>query len=891
MPGFWRKCRITFRWLRIAAWLLVLAVLGAFLWFNRVGLPDFLKTPLVAALREQGVELQFSRMRLSLVRGLVADNVRAGQPGTDNGPVFSARLVELELDYSALWRRRLELDGLLLRDGVFTLPLSPTNALTLTNLQTELRFGANDTWSFDRLDTDFAGTQIGISGEVRHAREALNWKLFGSGTEHRTNRGPAAASLKDFSEALQKIHFEGTPQLHLKFSGDARDVHSVTVQMDAAASGVRTPWFTATNFQIVTMLTAPADAPTNCDTVWGFWTNLQPFRLSWSLDLGGLRVEKDSLRAIHCAGLWSAPMLAVSNFSARLGDGDIDAGLTLAVPTRRLEFKAGSSIDPKVIGAWLDKDIQAQLANVVWSNPPTVRVDGSLRLPPWTNFAAEYKSTPAVHAEIACTNVIVHGLKLDRIAARFRYDDLMWEVSDLLVAQGRTELHLNGQESDATKNFHFVVGGAFDANIIRPLLTNSNAVNGFNLVTLHEPLKFSLDVAGNLRRLETLTATGHVALANFAVRGQTIEQLGADVTYSNWTVVFWHPKGARAGGTQTFVAEKLTLDLAGERLFFDQALARVEPMAVGRAIGPKTAEAMAPYQFPDVPTAHVNGCVPLKMVDDDLVLDDADLRFDLVGTTPFRWRKFETPAMNGTIHWWKNLIIVTNTTGDCYGGTAQGWGVFDVKTPGDGTDFSFFVTGTNVDLHRMGQELWSPTNRLEGALAGTIFVTRANSDNWHTWNGGGNAHLRDGLLWDVPMFAFMSPVLNAVVPGLGNSRATEAKSDFILTNGVITTESLVIEAQSMRMNYTGTVDLEQKVNARVTARLLRNMPVVGSLISAALWPVSKIFECRVTGTLGDPVVKPIYIPKILLVPLHPIRSIEELFSSPATSTNAPPPAK
>ena len=76
------------------------------------------------------------------------------------------------------------------------------------------------------------------------------------------------------------------------------------------------------------------------------------------------------------------------------------------------------------------------------------------------------------------------------------------------------------------------------------------------------------------------------------------------------------------------------------------------------------------------------------------------------------------------------------------------------------------------------------------------------------------------------------------------------------------------------------------VDARVTAQLLRNTPVLGSVMSVVLWPVSKIFECQVTGKLSDPVVKPVYMPaKLLLVPLHPIRTLEELFSSPAT--NAP----
>ena len=61
--------------------LTVFALVCAVVWFNRVGLPDFLKRPLVQTLREHGVELEFSRLRLRISRGLVADNVRIGAGG------------------------------------------------------------------------------------------------------------------------------------------------------------------------------------------------------------------------------------------------------------------------------------------------------------------------------------------------------------------------------------------------------------------------------------------------------------------------------------------------------------------------------------------------------------------------------------------------------------------------------------------------------------------------------------------------------------------------------------------------------------------------------------------------------------------------------------------
>ena len=139
MPGFWRKCRIALRCVRFAVWGIVLLALCAFAWLNLVGLPGFLKTRLVAALHERGADLEFSRMRVRLIHGLVCDNVRVGVAENADSPVLAAREVQLRLDLPALLHRRAQINGLVLRDGWFTLPLSPTNALALTNLQAELR--------------------------------------------------------------------------------------------------------------------------------------------------------------------------------------------------------------------------------------------------------------------------------------------------------------------------------------------------------------------------------------------------------------------------------------------------------------------------------------------------------------------------------------------------------------------------------------------------------------------------------------------------------------------------------------------------------------------------------------------------------------------------------
>jgi hypothetical protein len=274
----------------------------------------------------------------------------------------------------------------------------------------------------------------------------------------------------------------------------------------------------------------------------------------------------------------------------------------------------------------------------------------------------------------------------------------------------------------------------------------------------------------------------------------------------------------------------------------------------------------------------VHGSTPIINILNAHDAELADLTFEFEQGVPFRWAKIQTTNLTGTIRWLKQSLILTNMAAPLYEGRGTGFGAIDFRPVGHDCDFDFSFTLANVNLHLLANDLSTNKNNLEGLLSGKVTVTNASSADWHSWNGRGYALLRDGRLWDVPIFALLSPVLNAVTPGLGNSRAKEAAAQFLITNGVITTDSLLIRADSMRLQYVGTVDLQQKVDARVTAQLLRNTPVLGTLVSTVLWPVSKIFECRVTGQLSEPVVTPLYIPKILLVPLHPIRTLEELFT-------------
>src|SRR4051812_32353176 len=117
---FGRFVRILLRRFRFCVLLLILALLGALLYFNQVGLPGFAKTLLQERLRARGVDLQFSRLRWRWNHGLVAENVSIGKTNELASPKFSARQAQVRLDHGTLTDIHVHISGLVLQQGQLT---------------------------------------------------------------------------------------------------------------------------------------------------------------------------------------------------------------------------------------------------------------------------------------------------------------------------------------------------------------------------------------------------------------------------------------------------------------------------------------------------------------------------------------------------------------------------------------------------------------------------------------------------------------------------------------------------------------------------------------------------------------------------------------------------
>ena len=1003
-PGRWqRRCRKCVRAGAVALVLVILLLFAAAAYVNEVGLPDFVKRPLLEKLRTQGIALSFTRIRWRLHRGIVAENVRFGRADAPpDSPHFSAREVEVQLNQAALRHGVINVDALLLRGGEAVWPVTETNGpprrLAITEIQTQLRFPAVDQWELDHFSAAFAGTLLKVSGAVTNASAIRDWPVFQAPPGQRPGR--LEPSVHDFAATLARIKFGSPPEIDLTIHGDGLDLQSFRIlllvrardaetpwgkltngfltariippgatneerrgeftlqagsaqtpwgttrnlhvemratndplqtnlvhcQLDTRADEFNTPWLGATNARAAAhwthsftnaiplngvgevrlsraasrwgtsgeiwltsrLATPPTAIAQGRNPDWGWWAGLEPYQLEWAGGLTDYRREDLLVHELTLGGSWRAPRLTITNLSSHVFNGDLKVSASLDVATRGLNFDLSTDVDAHQMAPLLPATAREPLMRVHWDKPPLLVASGTAVLPAWTNrepdrFAASLADL-RFSAELGVGSAAYEGVSLLSAHSHINLSNLVWQLPDLIINRPEGSLRAAGSYNQNSQDYAFHVHSEIDHQAARPLVDPGARVV-FDQIVLGKPPVIDADITGRGTAAATIFVTGSISATNLSVRRELPVNLHADLSYHDKILEVRNPLVEREGKKMT--ATFILVDFPSQRMFLTNAVSNMDPRPLLHIIGPVVTATMAPYEFLAPPLIYCSGIIPLG----EHV--PADLSFHIIGG-PFHWTRFNLAEIDTRAHWIGDHLYLSDVRSEFYGGRLAGGAVLDFS-PRIGTLFSFTGTLTNVDLHPLVADAFLyPSNHLEGRLAGEVAITEANSDDWKSWFGHGQLELRDGLIWEVPIFGIFSKVLDTFSPSLklGESRATAATAAFTITNSVIRSENLEITTRGVRMKYRGTVDFDGQTEAVMEAAILKGTPVIGPLVSLVLTPVTKVFEYKVRGTLSDPQVTPLYVPKILMDILHPIGTFKRLFPlDSGGTTNNPAPAK
>ncbi len=580
---------------------------------------------------------------------------------------------------------------------------------------------------------------------------------------------------------------------------------------------------------------------------------------------------------------WRYPALK-SDLAVEVPEGSTTLGAEIDTASREARFKVFGRLATGILSRFLATNAQAWLAFASLQSPPRLQAEGRLRLPPWGDSWAGHRddllNSLEASGKLETEAGTIREVSFSSVAAPFAITNLAWRLPALTVARPEGTLEVNAWGDQRTGDFAGTVRSRVDLLALKAAFRRQRPII-FDWCELEVPARIDAGFRGNWRDLATLGTDADVALTNVTFRGVPIKACVTRVIYTNRFLSILRPQVWREG--EYGVADGIGIDLSQPRLFLTNAVGRIAPRAVTKSIGPLTDRAVAPFVFDVPPFARAEGSVPLGETD-----GTENMHFEIDGG-PFHWQMFNLEQIKGSLYWQGNTLLVTNVQGRWHGADVKGWTHFDFSARE--TDyFSFSMRVTNANLRTVLKDIQpGRTNRVEGIVAGELHVTSADTKDWKSWQGYGQAQMTNGLLWEIPLVGVFSPVLNAFFPGLGNSRARHANATFQITNSVILSTNLEIRATAMRMKYDGTVDFDQRVAGTMEAELFRDLPAFGFLFSKLLWPVTKLFEYKITGTLENPKTEQRYLlSNLFRLPFAPIKTLKDIFNQGLNQEGKPP---
>ncbi len=624
------------------------------------------------------------------------------------------------------------------------------------------------------------------------------------------------------------------------------------------------------------------------DENWAYWAKLAPYEADFSGLAKGITGEKGlAIREVSLAGAWRAPRLALSQLDAKLYDGSVSGSADLNIVTRLA--KAAGRVDFSLHNVFdlLTPKAQRWLKQYQWSEAPVVTGTARVTLPEWTNsepdWRAEVRPTMMLNGQVTSGPMSFRGVEIESVRSDLVYSNLTLRLPNLVARRPEGEVRLALRTHTETQDFQFDFSSSIDPHAITPALEEEKQKKGFDYFSFETPPVVEGRVWGRWRERERTGFRASVAATNFTFRAQQVDGFTAGVSFTSGFLSMTNAVVRRPEGEAS--VEALGYDTRSKRLYLTNAVGRLEPTAVAKAIGPKTARLLEAYQFLEPPLARVNGWVQTGPG-----RNPAELHFEIDGGA-FRFSKFNSRDIAGEIFWRGQNVTLTNIVAEFYGGELRG--NLSAKLNEDrSADLAFHLETKQTELTGLMSDIMEKKSKLSGRLDGVLDIT-ANSKDWKSWNGLSSVTLKDGYLWELPLIGIFAPVLDGLMPGLGASTFSEGTADFTITDGVVGTRNLELKSALIRLQYKGKVDFDGRIHdAGVVAEALRDTwvigPVLGPLFNLALSPIERMLKFEVSGTLSQPKLEMKHIPKVLLVPFQlPFQVIDELIPG-GEPAEAPP---
>lgn len=299
----------------------------------------------------------------------------------------------------------------------------------------------------------------------------------------------------------------------------------------------------------------------------------------------------------------------------------------------------------------------------------------------------------------------------------------------------------------------------------------------------------------------------------------------------------------------------------------EEDLLRVEALStfplpdLAPLIGPEAVTLLQPYRFRGENWLRVHGTVDLTDAHRNELQGKAHLH-DVI----WEWMIFDQLTFSFDLQ--GQSLASDDFHGILNLGAAEGFLRFEQIFDPREASFQAKISGQNIDLFQL---ITAATDTLDTPYTGRLsfeFDLFGSLNDFpdrplfHTFGGDGRLEIREGELFRIPLLLGLSRILSRVVRGFGYASQTNFRADVRVGEGRISSRNLFLEGRLLSIEGDGHIGFDNSIHANMKVQLL-SQGVIADVLNALLWPVRKLIEVRLSGTLDEPVWYPRNLPREL----------------------------
>ena len=555
---------------------------------------------------------------------------------------------------------------------------------------------------------------------------------------------------------------------------------------------------------------------------------LENARIEASLRCEQLQRGNYRIRKIAIASEFSDQTLNVTQCEWEDDLGSFSADARWRRQSGDLAFQARSTLDLR--SSLHAVGLNDFISDIKFVAPPRLDISGFVNL-------GEAQPRWQAIGHFACDQFSYKKIPFLAASAEFSWDGTRTLIRDIHLRHQTGEL--TAQLLDAPGDFRLDLASTIGANALRSLAPEDmrEFVNEWDWP---HASNVQLTIRGPSRDSSSWNGDGKLQLDRGRFRTIPFNSVNADIHFRNGAVTYQNFKVVRDEGVATGT---MTYDYRHYEARISNVRSTLRPTEAIYWIDPKLARTLTPYKFRQPPVVTANGVYQFH--------GGKNTRLEFTVDSPgpmeyvFLGKALAFDRIAAKLFFTDDRLQITDLNSTIFSGTVKGNA--DISLAKDNQRYKASVVVDQLDFPRL-TDLYFKYKTAEGFMNGRFDWSGIGS-NARSIDGKGEAEVRNGDVFAVPVFGPLSDILNKVLPGLGYRVARRASATFKVKDGVIHTGDFRVDSGTFGMVGQGSANfVDDKIDFDVR--------IDASGAGFVLTPFYKFFEYKAEGSLNHPAWRP-----------------------------------